>query len=66
VKRAPVLELYPDADGKTRWRLTAPNGNIVADSGQGYASRRGALRAAARLPAILFGARLVNDGQRSA
>jgi uncharacterized protein YegP (UPF0339 family) len=38
----PVFELYTDAAGETRWRLMTPNGNIVADSGEGYASRTGA------------------------
>ncbi len=29
-----------------RWRMKAPNGRIVADSGQAYSSQRAALRAA--------------------
>jgi uncharacterized protein YegP (UPF0339 family) len=35
-------ELYEDNAGQWRWRLVAPNGLIIADSGQGYADRRDA------------------------
>lgn len=35
--------LYVDRAGRWRWRLVHDNGNIIADSGQGYASKRGAL-----------------------
>jgi uncharacterized protein YegP (UPF0339 family) len=34
------FELYEDAGGKHRWRLRHRNGNVIADSGQGYASRQ--------------------------
>ena len=30
------FEVYADRVGKYRWRLRAANGEIVADSGQGY------------------------------
>ena len=30
------VEHYKDAEGKWRWRAIAPNGNIVADSAEGY------------------------------
>jgi len=33
------FELYRDAGGEWRWRLRATNGNVVADSAEGYASR---------------------------
>jgi uncharacterized protein YegP (UPF0339 family) len=33
---------YENASGSYRWRLTHQNGSIIADSGQGYASRTGA------------------------
>lgn len=29
-------DYYKDAAGEWRWRITAPNGNVVADSGEGY------------------------------
>lgn len=35
-------ELYEDEAGKWRWRLVAPNGRTIADSGQGYSDRRDA------------------------
>ena len=35
-----AFELYRDSAGKYRWRLLHRNGNIIADSGQGYASRQ--------------------------
>ncbi|SEH52628.1 Uncharacterized conserved protein YegP, UPF0339 family [Halopenitus malekzadehii] len=34
------FELYEDAGGKHRWRLRHRNGNVIADSGQGYSSRQ--------------------------
>jgi uncharacterized protein YegP (UPF0339 family) len=37
-----AFELYRDEGGEYRWRLLHENGNILADSGQGYASRQGA------------------------
>lgn len=39
-----TFELYEDAGGKWRWRLVHANGNIIADSGQGYSSKRRARR----------------------
>jgi uncharacterized protein YegP (UPF0339 family) len=35
-----AFELFRDNGGKYRWRLLHKNGNILADSGQGYASRQ--------------------------
>lgn len=40
----PVFELYRDSADEWRWRLVATNGNIVADSSEGYASKQGAKR----------------------
>lgn len=37
-----TLEFYTDDDGQWRWRFIAGNHRIVADSGQGYSSRRAA------------------------
>jgi uncharacterized protein YegP (UPF0339 family) len=34
------FEVYGDAAGKLRWRFWAPNGRIMADSGQGYARKQ--------------------------
>jgi uncharacterized protein YegP (UPF0339 family) len=35
-----TFELYEDREGKYRWRLRHDNGNIIADSGEGYASKQ--------------------------
>ena len=39
------FEIYPDTSGDWRWRLRAANGRIVADSAEGYASKRNVNRA---------------------
>ena len=33
-----TFELYEDSADQWRWRLRHDNGNIIADSGEGYAS----------------------------
>ena len=43
------FEVYRDAAGTWRWRLVHRNGNILADSGQGYSRRHDANRAVERL-----------------
>ena len=35
-----TFELYEDSEGKWRWRLVHDNGNIIADSSEGYASKQ--------------------------
>jgi Uncharacterized conserved protein len=35
-----AFELFADNAGQWRWRLRHTNGNIIADSGEGYASRQ--------------------------
>jgi uncharacterized protein YegP (UPF0339 family) len=40
----PIFQVYEDNAGEWRWRLVAPNGNIIADSGEGYVSKQGAQR----------------------
>jgi uncharacterized protein YegP (UPF0339 family) len=35
-----TFELYEDSAGEYRWRLVHDNGNIIADSGEGYASKQ--------------------------
>ncbi|WP_339104867.1 amphi-Trp domain-containing protein [Haloterrigena salinisoli] len=44
--RTSRFEVYEDRGGQWRWRLVHWNGNIVADSGEGYSSRSNAKRAA--------------------
>lgn len=43
------LHPYKDKRGEWRWRMTARNGKIVADSGEGYRRRRNCLRMIERL-----------------
>lgn len=40
----PQFELYQDRASEWRWRLVVSNGNIIADSGEGYSSKQGAKR----------------------
>mgnify|MGYP002760983749 CR=1 FL=1 len=35
-----TFEVYEDRAEQWRWRLVHDNGNIIADSGEGYASRQ--------------------------
>jgi len=35
-----TFEVYEDEAGQYRWRLQHDNGNIIADSGEGYASKQ--------------------------
>jgi uncharacterized protein YegP (UPF0339 family) len=39
VSRADRIEVYQDDSGEWRWRLTAPNGETIADSSEGYVDR---------------------------
>jgi uncharacterized protein YegP (UPF0339 family) len=43
------LEIYEDAADEWRWRLVASNGEIIADGGEGYASKSDAKRAVERV-----------------
>jgi len=43
------FEVYEDNAGDYRWRLVHENGNIIADSGQGYATKSGAEDAVQRV-----------------
>jgi uncharacterized protein YegP (UPF0339 family) len=40
-----AFEIYEDAAGEHRWRLRHRNGNVIADSGEGYSSRSAAEKA---------------------
>jgi uncharacterized protein YegP (UPF0339 family) len=40
------FEIYADASGAYRWRLRASNGQIIASSGESFASKANATRAA--------------------
>jgi hypothetical protein len=45
--RPDVTEVYLDKAGGWRWRRVAPNGEVIADSGEAY-TREDNARAAAR------------------
>jgi uncharacterized protein YegP (UPF0339 family) len=40
------IEVYRDAGGNYRWRLVSSNGQTVAASGESFASKANAIRAA--------------------
>ena len=40
---AATFELYADRAGEYRWRLRHQNGNIIADSGEGYTTKANAI-----------------------
>lgn len=58
MKTAYVLNVYQDSKFEWRWRLTSANGNILADSAEGYDSRSNAIRAARRLAFVAMVARV--------
>ncbi|WP_226009967.1 YegP family protein [Halomicrobium salinisoli] len=55
-----TFELYEDRGGKYRWRLRHRNGNVVADSGQGYTRRANAQNGLASVRRNALGAALVD------
>jgi hypothetical protein len=44
MSRRATFEVFRDRAGEWRWRLVASNGNIIADSGEGYQSKQGVER----------------------
>ncbi len=40
---AATFELYKDRAGEYRWRLRHENGQIIADSGEGYTTKANAM-----------------------
>lgn len=52
------FEIYLDAAGKYRWRLKDGNGVNVASSGESFASRSNARRAAENVKSTAPGARI--------
>ncbi|SDY47016.1 HVO_2922 family protein [Halobellus clavatus] len=57
------FERYEDRAGESRWRLKSPNGDILADSGQGYADARGAAEAIDRIREYAPEARVLDLGE---
>ena len=50
---AALIQIYCDARREWRWRLVAANGRTIADSGEGYKRKSGALRAVDTLRYIM-------------
>ena len=48
-----LFHFYRDKAGEWRWRFVAANGRTMADSGEGYRTKRGAARASARIVQII-------------
>jgi hypothetical protein len=55
------FELFRDRAEEWRWRLVVANGNIIADSGEGYASKQGAKRGIESVKANAPDARIVES-----
>ena len=43
------LHIYQDTAGEYRWSLTADNGEVIADSSEGYTERNDCAEAAVRV-----------------
>lgn len=56
------FELYEDEAGEYRWRLVHFNGNIIADSGEGYASKQKARQGLRSVKQNAPDAEVVEDG----
>lgn len=48
-----LMQGYQDTAGLWRWRLRAPNGRIVADSGESYSKRSNLTRAVRKFLSLL-------------
>lgn len=53
------IRVYKDRKGEWRWRLTSRNGKIIADSGEGYVTKRNAFLAANNFVRIVPTARII-------
>jgi uncharacterized protein YegP (UPF0339 family) len=58
-----TYELYEDNRGEYRWRLRHDNGNIIADSGEGYSSKSGARDAIERVQGYAPEANILDIGR---
>lgn len=50
---AMACKIYKDKDGEWRWRMRAANGEIMADSGEGYTRKADARNSLMRLLDLL-------------
>ena len=53
---AATFELYKDRAGEYRWRLRHQNGQIIADSGEGYMTKANAINGIESVKANAAGA----------
>jgi len=60
-----TFELYEDNVGEYRWRLRHQNGNIIADSGEGYSSKPSAREAIERVQGYAPESDVLDVGQAS-
>ena len=58
-----TFEVYEDGGGKWRWRMVHRNGNIIADSAEGYSSRLAAVDGLDAVRALAPTARLDVEGR---
>jgi hypothetical protein len=49
--RPDAVEVYQDKAGDWRWRIVAPNGEVIGDSAEGYANHGHAMTMAVRIGA---------------
>jgi uncharacterized protein YegP (UPF0339 family) len=55
------FHIYEDRGGHYRWKLVAPNGEETASSGEGFASKSNAKRAAESVKEHAGSAEIVED-----
>jgi len=61
MKRNYKLQSYVGKDGQHFWRVVAPNGNIVADGGEGYKLAKSATKGFQKLVDAIKEDRIVVD-----
>ncbi len=54
------FEIYKDKKGHFRWKLLSKNGESVAEGGEGYSEKRGAMNAVKKLKDWATGAEVVD------
>jgi hypothetical protein len=54
------FHVFTDAGGAFRWRLVAPNGKIIADSGEGNTSKQSCLEGIAAVKKFAAQAEIVS------
>jgi uncharacterized protein YegP (UPF0339 family) len=57
-----IFEVYRDAENEWRWRFRHWNGNILADSAEGYSSQRAAVDGLDAVRALAATARTEVEG----